>query len=95
MEGGEALAQGFLRGVTGLVQRPLQGAAQAGVGGAPLTGGPLSRGVLLSAINEKGWRGPVIGCLVARLSALWSDCCRALSLASAARTFLCYALSRT
>ena len=34
MEGGEALAQGFLRGVTGLVQRPLQGAAQAGVGGA-------------------------------------------------------------
>lgn len=36
VEGGEALAQGFLRGVTGLVQRPLQGAAQAGVGGAPL-----------------------------------------------------------
>ncbi|KAK9834254.1 hypothetical protein WJX81_000411 [Elliptochloris bilobata] len=33
VEGGEALAQGFLRGVTGLVQRPLQGAAQAGVGG--------------------------------------------------------------
>jgi vacuolar protein sorting-associated protein 13A/C len=35
VEGGEALAQGFLRGVAGLVQRPLQGAAQAGVGGAP------------------------------------------------------------
>lgn len=34
VEGGEALAQGFLRGVAGLVQRPLQGAAQAGVGGA-------------------------------------------------------------
>ena len=46
MEGGEALAQGFLRGVTGLVQRPLQGAAQAGVGGAPpSTCALLSRGV--------------------------------------------------
>ena len=34
MEGGDALAQGFYRGFTGLVTKPLQG-ARTGVGGAP------------------------------------------------------------
>ena len=32
MEGGDALAQGFYRGFTGLVSKPLQG-AKTGVGG--------------------------------------------------------------
>ena len=32
MEGGDALAQGFYRGFTGLVTKPLQG-ARTGVGG--------------------------------------------------------------
>jgi vacuolar protein sorting-associated protein 13A/C len=35
VEGGDALAQGFYRGFTGLVTKPLQG-AKTGVGGAPL-----------------------------------------------------------
>ena len=34
MEGGDALAQGFYRGFTGLVTKPLQG-ARTGVGGVP------------------------------------------------------------
>ncbi len=34
MEGGDALAQGFYRGFTGLVTKPLQG-ARTGVGGMP------------------------------------------------------------
>ena len=33
-EGGQSLASGFKRGFTGLVNKPLQGAKQAGVGGA-------------------------------------------------------------
>ena len=33
-EGGQSLASGFRRGFTGLVNKPLQGAKQAGVGGA-------------------------------------------------------------
>lgn len=32
-EGGQSLASGFKRGFTGLVNKPLQGAKQAGVGG--------------------------------------------------------------
>ena len=39
-EGGQSLASGFKRGFTGLVNKPLQGAKQAGVGGALLSCGP-------------------------------------------------------
>jgi hypothetical protein len=36
VEGGDALAQGFVRGFTGLVTKPLAG-ARTGVGGAALS----------------------------------------------------------
>lgn len=35
-EGGQAVAGGFKRGVTGLVSKPIKGAKQSGVGGKPL-----------------------------------------------------------
>lgn len=34
-EGGQSLASGFRRGFTGLVNKPLKGAQQSGVGGEP------------------------------------------------------------
>lgn len=40
VEGGDALAQGFVRGFTGLVTKPLAG-ARTGVGGAACSGSPL------------------------------------------------------
>ena len=45
-EGGDALAKGFVRGFTGLVSKPLQG-ARTGVGGMPSLLSLLCRGLLI------------------------------------------------